>query len=251
MKLNTERTSLPRLVKQLMLAAGLFLEGASAWSQVTVGADSAQALWIQPLQRWIDEQVAIVQQQQPTLRLEVSLGTLDPRLQLASCAKVDPYLPVGSRLWGKSRLGLRCVDGSSRWNVFVPVTVRAFGPAWVLRGPMTAGALLGMNDVVESVVDWADEPSPVLIEATQWVGHVATRPLPAGQVLRQAMVKPPQVFQAGTQVRILTQGAGFSVMSDGQALSAGSVGQLVRVRVESGRIISGTVLDSHTVRVEL
>jgi flagellar basal body P-ring formation protein FlgA len=72
-----------------------------------------------------------------------------------------------------------------------------------------------------------------------------------GQALRQSMVKPPQAFAAGTQVRVVAQGPGFQVTADGQALGAGVVGQLVRVRMENGRIMNGTVLDRNTVQVEI
>ena len=40
--------------------------------------------------------------------------------------------PIRS-IWGRTRLCLRCTDGGGRWNVFLPVTIKAFGPAWVLR----------------------------------------------------------------------------------------------------------------------
>jgi flagella basal body P-ring formation protein FlgA len=65
------------------------------------------------------------------------------------------------------------------------------------------------------------------------------------------MVKPAQVFQAGSMVRIVAQGRGFSVTSGGQALSAGVVGEMARVRVDNGRVVSGLVLDMRTVQVNL
>ena len=65
------------------------------------------------------------------------------------------------------------------------------------------------------------------------------------------MVKPAQVFQAGAQVRVVAQGPGFQISSDAQALSAGVVGQLARVKMENGRIMSGLVLDTRTVRLEM
>src|SRR5947209_20275302 len=33
-------------------------------------------------------------------RVDVQVGQLDPRLRLAPCQKVEPYLPAGTRLWG-------------------------------------------------------------------------------------------------------------------------------------------------------
>jgi flagella basal body P-ring formation protein FlgA len=203
-------------------------------------------------QRWLDEAVSNVRPASAgPLRMEVTLGALDSRLRLAPCARVEPYIPVGTRLWGKTRLGLRCLEGSIKWNVFLPVTIKAYGAAWVVKGNVAPGVTLIQADAVEEEVDWAEEASPIISSPLQWVGQVAAKGLNAGQALRQSMIKPAQVFQAGAQVRIVVQGAGFQVTTDGQALSAGVVGQPARVRMDSGRMMNGTVLDSHTVRVDL
>lgn len=185
------------------------------------------------------------------LRLEVSVGNLDPRLKLAPCANAEPYLPVGARLWGKNRMAVRCVDGMVRWNVSIPVTVKATGLAWVVKNPVAAGGVVTASDVIQAEVDWAEEPAPVLADASVWRGQVATRALATGQTLRQGMVKAAQVFQAGAQVRVVAQGPGFQVSGDAQALSAGVIGQLARVRMDNGRVASGLVLDFHTVKIEL
>jgi flagella basal body P-ring formation protein FlgA len=143
------------------------------------------------------------------------------------------------------------MDGTTRWNVTLPATVRALGVAWVVKNPVSVGQEIADNDVVAAEVDWAAEPDPVLPERALWVGQVATRALTTGQTLRRSMVKPAQVFQAGAPVRVVAQGPGFQASSDAQALTGGVVGQLVRVRMESGRIASGLVLDAHTVRIDL
>lgn len=203
-------------------------------------------------QRWLESavgQVAPVQGQ--TLRMEVSVGALDPRLQLAPCTQVEPYMPPGTRLWGKSRVGLRCLVGATRWNVFMPVTVKAMGQAWVAKTNVMAGTVLTADDAMEAEVDWADDASPVVANAEHWIGQVAARSWVAGQTVRQAMVKPAQVFQAGTLIRVLAQGVGFQVLSDGQAITSGAVGQLAKVRLDSGRVLSGVVQDARTIVVEM
>lgn len=187
----------------------------------------------------------------PPLRLDVSVGDIDNRLRLAPCGHVEPFLPAGSRLWGRTRVGLRCVDGITRWSITVPVTVRVSGPAWVVRNPLPTGATLGPGDAVQADVDWTEESAPVLAEPSQWIGQSATRPLATGQVLRQGAVRPAQVFGAGSHVRVVARGKGFQVASEGQALSAGVVGQGARVRMDNGRIASGTVLDARTVQIDL
>lgn len=201
---------------------------------------------------WARQSAAATQETSGTaLRLEVSVGALDSRLRLAPCGNVEPFLPVGMRLWGKTRVGLRCVDGVTRWNVSLPATVKAFGPAWVIKSPILAGTAIDVAEVVEAEVDWAEDNQPVLADMGAWRGLVATRPLGTGQTLRQGMVRAPQVFQAGAQVRVIAQGPGFQVTGEAQALSAGVVGQSARVRMEGGRVASGTVLDVRTVKIEL
>lgn len=192
---------------------------------------------------------------QPTgavaLRMEVKVGSLDSRLKLAACGNVEPYLPPGTRLWGRTRIGLRCVDGLTRWNVSLPVTVNAYGVAWVIKGPVQPGTVLTEDDVVEAEVNWSEDSNAVLRDRTLWVGQTATRLLTTGQTLRQGMVKPAQVFQAGAQVRVVAGGPGFQVSADAQALSPGIVGQIARVKMDNGRVSSGVVLDMRTVKIDL
>lgn len=202
--------------------------------------------------RWLDQAVAGAQSAAATpLRMEVTVGALDSRLRLASCALVEPYLPPGTRLWGRTRVGLRCMDGVAKWNVFLPITVKAVGRAWVVRRDVAPGAALSEADLIEAEVDWAEDSSPVIADASQWVGQVATRPLTTGMALRQSMVRPAQVFQAGSQVRVVAQGTGFQIVADAQAMSSGVIGQVARVRMDNGRVMSGLVLDARTVRLDL
>jgi flagella basal body P-ring formation protein FlgA len=133
----------------------------------------------------------------------------------------------------------------------LPVTVKAYGSAWVIKSNVAPGAVLTEADAMEAEVDWAEEASPIVSNSAQWVGQVASRALSTGQSLRQGMIKPAQVFQAGAQVRVVAQGPGFQITSDGQALSSGVIGQPARVKMEGGRVMSGVVLDNRTVRLEI
>lgn len=233
-----------------MVVAIIFLLGAYMSAHAQAAGDKPD--FIDATQRWLASAVSSVHPAgTKPLRMEVTVGELDSRLRLAPCSRVEPYIPAGARLWGKTRLGLRCLDGSAKWNVFLPVTIRGYGPAWVIKGNVATGTTLTEADAIEAEVDWAEEISPIVVNPTQWVGQVASRALTTGQALRQGMIKPAQVFQAGTQIRVLAQGTGFQITSDGQALSAGVVGQPARVRMDGGRVMSGVVLDSRTVKLEI
>lgn len=218
---------------------------------VATGVAQAQSDLGQMTQHWLDETLARNMPTQSPLRMEVSVGTLDERLRLAPCSRVEPYLPTGARLWGRTRLGLRCLDGAVRWNVFLPVAVKAFGPAWVLTGDVTMGSVLTAADATETEVDWAAENASIVADPGLWVGQVAARHLKAGQALRQSMLRAPQIFQAGALVRVVAQGQGYSISAAGQAMSAGAAGQTVRIKMDNGKIVTGIVNENGTITVQL
>ena len=236
----------------LVCSLGLGIS-ATAQTQPSAPVGGLSAEWMAAAPGWVEQAAAAAQstQQAGPLRLETVLGEADSRLRLAPCARVEPFVPPGTRLWGKTRLGLRCAEGVSRWSIFLPLTVKAFGPAWVVRGELAAGTVLNVGDAMQAEVDWAQEPSPILATPAQWLGQVAVRTLGTGQALRQALLRPAQVFQAGSQVRVLAQGAGFQIVADGLALSAGVIVQSARVRMDNGRVMSGLVSDHKTVQLDL
>jgi flagella basal body P-ring formation protein FlgA len=199
-------------------------------------------------QHWVDESLNRQSNTLP-LRMEIVLGQLDSRLQLAPCQRVEPYLPPGVQLWGKARVGLRCLQGTVKWNVFLPITVKAFGPAWVIKGTVAPGTILTASDAMTVEVDWAENSSSIVANQNDWLGKAATRQLNTGQPLRLDMVRSAQVFQAGAQVRVLAVGAGFEIASRAQAVTSGVVGQSVRLRMDNGQVVSGTVMDERTVRI--
>ncbi|KNZ34385.1 MAG: hypothetical protein AD742_03200 [Methylibium sp. NZG] len=187
-------------------------------------------------------------------RVEVVLGQLDARLRLAPCQRIEPYLPNvpnGAALWGKTRIGLRCTQGTSAWNVFLPVTVNVFGKAWVAAAPLSAGATLKAGDLVQAEVNLAEETGAAITDADAALGRTLGRALNPGQALRQTDLKARQWFAAGDEVKVAARGSGFSVAGSGQALNHGLEGQPVRVRVESGRVLVGMPVGERLVELPL
>ena len=187
----------------------------------------------------------------PNLRVEVRVGQLDPRLKLAPCAAVQPYLPPGTRLWGAARIGLRCHDPGVRWNVFLPVTVDVFGPGWVAAAPLAAGAKLSASDLKPATINLSAHASPALASPDAAIGRTLARPLAAGDAFHVSDLRVRQWFAAGDTVRIVAGGSGWRIHGEGQALNPGIEGQAVRVRTESGRIVSGTAVAERQVEVAL
>jgi len=185
------------------------------------------------------------------VRVEIEPGRLDPRLRLAPCERIEPYLPPGARAWGRSRVGLRCVQGPTPWNVFLPVTVKVFATAWVAAGALPAGSELQADMLRQAEVDWAAAPTPPVTDAAKLVGRQLARPLPAGAAVRRGDLKQRQWFAAGDTVQLVARGHGFSVSGEGQAIGPGLEGQPVRVRTDNGRILSGQAVGRNRVEVQL
>ncbi|MDE2455272.1 MAG: flagellar basal body P-ring formation protein FlgA, partial [Burkholderiales bacterium] len=184
-------------------------------------------------------------------RIQASAGQLDPRLHLAACNRIQTYVPDGMRPWGHTRIGLRCVEGPSPWNVFLPVTVQVFAPALVSTRALPAGAVLEQAGLERAEVDWAADPALPTTDADTLVGRQLSHPVGAGQPVRSTDIRPREWFAAGDTVSVVAKGTGFSVSSQGQALNNGIEGQSARVRLDNGRIVSGMPAADHRLDLDL
>ncbi len=193
----------------------------------------------------------VVSPQDQPRRIHIEVGAPDSRLQLSACSKTEPYILGGVRLAGPTRIGLKCVEGTTAWSISVPVTIRVYGRALVAVNHIMAGAPLTAQNVALGEVDLVSDTSPALTDIQAIEGRTLARSMSAGQGLRLAHLKPRQWFSAGDTVKLLASGNGFLIASQGQALSPGIDGQSVRVRTEGGRIVSGTAVADRQVSLDM
>ena len=187
----------------------------------------------------------------PGARVEVVAGTLDSRLQLAPCAKVQAYQSAGQPAWGRTRVGLRCLQGATAWNVYLPVTVQVWAKAVVSTAALPAGARLDAAALALVDVDWAAAATPPFAVPGALAGRALARPVPAGQALRPSDLQPRQWFALGDRVRVDARGPGFSISAEGNALTPGLEGQTARVRTDNGRVITGQPVAERLMEVKL
>ena len=184
-------------------------------------------------------------------RIEVELGELDPRLKLAPCQDIEPYIPAGLPAWGRTRVGLRCKQGAKAWNVTLPVTVKVWARSLVTTSALPAGAPLEAGQLMEAEIDLAAQPGTAVTRPVDALGRTLARPLPAGTALRVPDLKPRQWFNAGDTVRVLAVGNGWSIATEGQALGPGIEGQPARVRMESGRLVQARPVATRQAEISL
>jgi flagella basal body P-ring formation protein FlgA len=168
----------------------------------------------------------------------ISVGAVDPRLNLPACAAPQAYLPQGGRAWGKTMVGVRCTEPSP-WNIYVSATVRVQGDYIAAAASLAQGQSIGPNDLTKIKGDLTTLPAGIVTDASQAVGRTLAISLPAGTPLRQDALRNQQAIQQGQTVRILSSGPGFTVSSEGRALNNANDGQVTQARTANGQIVSG------------
>lgn len=185
---------------------------------------------------------------QTALRAEVSAGDIDPRLHLAPCAQTEVFLRPGTRLWGRAFVGYRCLQRPG-WSVSVPVTVHLYGPALVASEPVPANQPIAPSAVRLVEVDVTQEPGGVLKDSSELADKICTRALEAGQTVPLNALRSVPAVSQGEPVKIVGTGNGFTITTDGTAMSSAAPGEMVRVRTESGHTVAGVARRGRVVEV--
>jgi flagella basal body P-ring formation protein FlgA len=171
-------------------------------------------------------------------KVSYSIGQLDSRTQLTPCNVFEPFLPAGSKLWGKATVGVRCL-GPSSWTIYVPVQVTVSGNYLISTRTMPAGYVIGAADVVTRSGDLSTLPPNIITDQDQAIGKTVKNGFSAGQPLRNDQLIAPWAVQQGQSIKTVSNGPGFSVSGEGKALNNAIAGQVVQVRTNAGQTISG------------
>ncbi len=235
-----------------LTAAPALAQGAAALPPLAPLAPLAPHHLAQALQLAAHAAQTLAQTSAPVqARVVVTPGQLDPRLKLAPCGDIQAFMPAGVPAWGRSRVGLRCAKGPAAWQVYLPIQVDVWAQAPVLAQALPAGTALLASMLSTAEVNWAASTTPPNQQASSLVGRVLARPVAAGQALWATDLKTRQWFSQGESVRIVAQGSGFAISAEGTALGVGLEGQSVRVKTESGRIITAWPVGERRVELSL
>jgi flagella basal body P-ring formation protein FlgA len=156
--------------------------------------------------------------------VQISVGQLDARLSLPACQTPEAFLPAGSRVWGRTSVGVRCTAPST-WTVYVTAQVKVIAEYVASAIPLSQGQLVGPNDVIKIRGDLTLLPAGVLTDPTQAIGRTVAGSIGLGSPLRQDSLKTVQAVQQGQAVRVVSTGPGFSVATDGRALNNAAAGR--------------------------
>ena len=179
---------------------------------------------------------------------KVSIQVKQPRVKLPACSALDAFQPVGGRRIGQISVGVRCL-APTVWTVYLSAQVSVVGSYAVTLQSLPANHILTPADFTLREGDLGSLPTDVVTNMDDMLGYRTVSGLAAGAPLRSALLRPPLVVQQGQTTRVVLNGPGFSVQSEGQALANASRGDRVRVKTRSGQVISGVAQDGQQVLV--
>ena len=115
--------------------------------------------------------------------------------------------------------------------------------------PLNPGQKLSEADILLKDDDITQFAYGALSDPRLALGKTVAASVPAGYPLRSDMLRAPFVILQGQSVKLVAQGRGFQVNSEGKAQTNAAEGQMVGVRLTSGKIIKGTAREGGVVEV--
>ena len=183
------------------------------------------------------------------LRVEPEL--LDPNITLPPClgGTIEIGVAMGSRLWGRTTLQLRCAKAA--WMINVPVNIHVFGDYVVASRYLQFGQKVEPGDIRVVEGDLSLLADDVIRSPRGAYDRILSRPLQMGAPIGLNDLKESTVIKVGDPVRLLLGGKDFEVSGEGIAQTAGMLGDMVRVRIADGQILQGKVIRAGVVKINV
>jgi flagella basal body P-ring formation protein FlgA len=179
--------------------------------------------------------------------VQVKVLVRTPPAQWPPCEQPQLSLSPNTRLGGNISVSARC--GQERR--FIQTQVQVFGRYLAAARGISAGTPLTAADIVLKPGRLDTLPPRTLRENNKALGAVSLRNISPGQPLTLTMLRRAWVIKAGQPVQVMAEGNGFTISGAGKAMNNAAAEDSVRVRMASGKIISGIAEEDGSIRMTL
>ncbi|MDZ7906076.1 MAG: flagellar basal body P-ring formation chaperone FlgA [Cypionkella sp.] len=126
-----------------------------------------------------------------------------------------------------------------------------------LAGPALADSVVATRPIAANATVSADDVTLVAMDIQgaaaaldQVIGQTATAPIAAGRAVQTSQISGRVHIARNTVVSVVLQAGGLEIRTEGRALAAGSLGDVIEIMNLSSRSrIKGTIIDAGKVRV--
>lgn len=218
----------------------------------SVGCPAVGAGMLQPL----DTIVATARQhleanpRSQTGPVEIQIGEPDPRLRLPACAEgLEGFSPPGAKMTGRTSVGVRC-HGPTAWRVHLNARISRSIPVLVWARSLPRGHVLGPEDVRSATMSDESLPTDTVTHSPELIGMRLLQPVRSGDIARGHTLRKHEAVTKGSLVTLRFAHSNIAVNAAGIALSAGMIGERIRVRNSSSRrVLDAIVLQPGLVEV--
>jgi flagella basal body P-ring formation protein FlgA len=182
-------------------------------------------------------------------RIDINVGSLDPRLKLASCEHPIVYtIQDQTGLGGNINVRAQCKVGQP-WSVHVPAQVAIYRQIPLAQRDIARGEQISQDHITTGLVNISSIRQTFLPDENTIIGKEAKRNISMGEPFKTSLLDAPTAVRRGEMVTLESMAGSIKVSSTGTALADGRVGQSIRVRNNSSeRIISGVVMSQGLVQ---
>ena len=175
----------------------------------------------------------------------VEVHVISPNRELPPCREPLAVSPADTRYPTRMRFAATCP--SDGWHREFVVRADISADVVVAATSIPANRVITASDLMLERRTVSTTPD-ALSDLTTVAGHSSQRPLRAGQIVPKTWLTAPILFKRGTPVRIIARSGPIDVSTDGEALEAGRLNEVLQVRnVATGKVIRARAIDSATV----
>jgi flagella basal body P-ring formation protein FlgA len=226
----------------LLLLALTPLYSLEAQAEVIHGSESVRTA----ARLYLREQIAATY---PDSTAEIVMGSVDERMNLPDCSSLNLFLSPGSHLWGTGSLGVRC-DAPTSWSLYLTYRIHLKGPALLAMRPLPSHYAPMAQDLAKGEVEYKSDPGRYPRNTDSLHGSTLSMPIAKGTPITIDLLRVKPLIQSGQRVRILSDGPGFQVSQEGVAQQQAGVGDLLKLKLASGRYVQGLVQNDGTVYIK-
>lgn len=144
------------------------------------------------------------------------------------------------------------VKGQPEGRAICRVQLDVYGDVVTVAHFVKANEVLTMQDlrVVSKPIN--NNGTLYITDPQQAIGRFSYYPLEPGEILRDDILAKPIIIKIGSRIYIRAQQGPIVAQAEGIAQSNGRKDEYIKVKnVRTGAILSGKVIDSHTVEVDM
>jgi len=183
---------------------------------------------------------------------KILVNPLNKNLKLIKCTQpLESFVTPGVKLSGRTTVGVRC-NGYKPWKIYVTADISIFDDVviadeYILRGSQITATQLRTEkrNVTTLNRGYFTRPDEV-------AGKIARSQISKEQVITLHSLASPKLVQRGKNVTIIAKSGTVTVKMNGNAMSDGHLGELIKVKnLRSQRIIEAEVIDNNLVKVSM